>query len=149
MSKLRALGAGAAGACVLTLLHESVRRLHPHAPRMDVLGMRGISKVMGKIGMAPPPDDRLHGLALIGDIVSNSLYYSLVGDGDDDGVWLRGALLGLSAGIGGVFLPSPLGLGRQPSGRTPATQAMTIVWYLVGGLTAAAAARLLASSSSD
>ena len=147
MTKLQALGAGLVGACTLTLLHESARRLTPHAPRMDVMGMRAIAKSLSKIGMTPPSDDRLHRLALIGDLVSNSFYYSLIGVGDDDHVWRRGALLGLSAGISAVTLPRPLDLGRQPGERAPMTQIMTMAWYLAGGLAAAAASRCFSSAS--
>jgi hypothetical protein len=147
MAKWQALGSGAVGACVLTLLHESVRRRAPHAPRMDVIGMRALAQSMSKVNRTPPPDRRLHRMALVGDLVSNSLYYSMVGDGKDKGVWLRGALLGLNAGLGAVLLPSRIGLGRQPDEHTPTTQIMTVAWYLAGGLAAAAAAHLFAARS--
>ncbi|HEX5707289.1 MAG TPA: hypothetical protein VFX96_08335 [Pyrinomonadaceae bacterium] len=140
MSLLKALGGGLVGACALTLLHEVGRRVIPNAPRMDILGMRAIKKSLRAVGEDDPPVDlELHDLALLGDLVSNSAYYALVGVGGRRGVWERGALLGLAAGVGAVALPGPLGLGRSPSERTPQTQAMTIGWYLAGGLAAAAA----------
>jgi hypothetical protein len=111
---------------------------------MDVLGMRAIAKSMRGVGQEPPPDDELHALALAGDVAGNSLYYSLVGVGRPEGALLRGTILGLAAGVGAVLLPEPLGLGEAPSARTPQTKAMTIGWYLAGGLTAALAYRLLA-----
>jgi hypothetical protein len=89
----------------------------------------------------------LHGWALAGDLALNSLYYSLVGVGDREGAFQRGVLLGLAAGVGAVALPGPLGLGTGPSARTPATQAMTVAWYLVGGLAAAAAYRFAQQES--
>jgi hypothetical protein len=52
------------------------------------------------------------------------------------------------AGVGAVVLPGPLGLGRQPTNRARATQVMTVLWYLAGGLAAAAAARRLKPASS-
>ena len=90
-----------------------------------------------------PYDDELHYQALAGDIASNAAYYSLVGAGRPEGAELRGALLGLGAGLGSVVLPKYLGLDQNTSTRTPATAAMTIGLYLVGGLAAAAAYRLL------
>jgi hypothetical protein len=114
---------------------------------MDVLGMRAIARSMEALGQEPPPACRLHDLALVGDIVANSLYYSLVGVGRPEGAWLRGTLLGLAAGVGAVVLPRSLGLGAAPSKRTAATQAMTVGWYLFGGLAAAAAGRLLADEA--
>ena len=149
MVSVEALASGAAGAAALTLLHESVRRLIPHAPRMDVIGMRAIARSMRSVDQEPPPRDRLFRAALLGDLVSNALYYSLVGVRGGSRVWLRGALLGLSAGLGAACLPPLLGLGRQPGARFPATQAMTVGWYFAGGLAAAAASRLLASSTRD
>jgi hypothetical protein len=105
--------------------------------------MRVIAKSMRAVDQEPPADEQLHTLALAGDVFSNSIYYSLVGAGSSGGVWLRGTLLGLGAGIGAVVLPQPLGLGSGPSARTASTQAMTVGWYLAGGLAAAAAFQLL------
>jgi hypothetical protein len=114
---------------------------------MDVLGMRAIVKMVRTAGETPPPRGEQHTLALVGDIVANAAYYSLVGMGKPDSVWLRGALLGGAAGVGGVVLPEPMGFGSEPSARTRETQAMTVAWYTVGGLAAAAAYRLMTRSS--
>ena len=143
MNVLESLASGAAGACALTMIHETTRQYVADAPRMDVLGMRAIAKPMRALGQAPPTDGALHRAALAGDLVSNSLYYSLVGVGDPKGVWVRGAVLGLLAGLGGVFLPGPMGLGTAPSRRTPQTALMTVGYYLAGGLAAAAAYQCL------
>jgi hypothetical protein len=135
-SLLQALGSGLAGALVLNILHETVRHLRPaDAPRMDVLGKRGLRKLLRKADAPQPDEDTAYGLTMLGDLASNGLYYSLVGTGR--GVWLRGAALGLAAGVGGVMLPGPMGLGEGPSNRTPQTKAMTVAWYLVGGLATA------------
>ena len=143
----RTVATGIAGASTVTLIHESVRRLRPDAPRMDVLGMRGLGKVMRRVGYRPPRRDHLHTGALLGEIVSNGLYFSLVGAGRSERPWLRGALLGLAAGVGGVLLPPKMGLGSRPSRRTPQTKAMTVGWYLAGGLAAAAVYRALTNGS--
>ncbi|MFD1141568.1 hypothetical protein ACFQ4C_10635 [Larkinella insperata] len=143
----QSLGSGLAGAFVLTVLHESVRRVVPEAPRADLLGMRAIAKGLKAAGQQPPPDDKLHTLALGGDIVANTLYYSLVGLGGRENAWLLGSTLGAAAGVGAVALPGPMGLGTEPSARTPATAAMTIGWYLVGGLAAAAVYQLFGRSN--
>jgi len=143
MKLLKTLASGLAGALALTLLHETGRRVIPQAPRMDILGMRVIARTLDRFGQPPPARERLHAMALAGDVAGNALYYSLVGAGAGGGqLWLRGGLLGLLAGLGGVFLPSSLGLGSGPSGRTRQTQALTVLWYLVGGLVAAAAHRI-------
>ena len=131
-----ALVSGITGAVALTLTHETIRRYIPQAPRMDVLGMRAIARGLYHLNKRPPEEDKLFEYSIIGDLVSNSLYYTLTGTGHL--VWWRGTALGLAAGIGGVVLPGPLGLGKEPSGRTNATKAMTVGLYLLGGLVTAA-----------
>ena len=144
MSVLKATASGLIGACALTLIHETARRVLPDAPRMDVLGMRAIARGLRRLEQEPPPDDELHTLALAGDIFTNSLYYSLAGLGGARQAPVCGALLGLAAGAGAAVLPEPLGFGKTPSARTPATRAMTVAWYTAGGLAAGLAYRLLA-----
>jgi hypothetical protein len=140
---LKALGSGLVGACALTLIHETARRFIDDAPRMDVVGMRAISKAARAVDVEPPVP--LHEAALAGEVVSNSLYFSLVGAGGGRDAIRNGALLGLAAGLGAVFLPEPLGLGRQPTEDSPETQLMTVAWYLLGGLAAGAAYSAIAS----
>jgi hypothetical protein len=142
-----ALGGGLAGALSLTLLHEAARRVLPSAPRLDILGMRALAKSLRALEQPVPDQNRLHTAALIGDLISNTMYYSLVGAGEGAHARRRGALLGLAAGIGAVVLPVPLGLGRGPSRRTVATQMMTIGWYLAGGLVAGMVAESLSEPS--
>lgn len=144
MKTLQALAGGFAGACVLTLVHQAARKITDKAPRADVLGMRALNKAIRKADWQSPPDDRLYKWALMGDMVANSAYYSLVNVGDENRTWLRGSLLGLGAGLGALALPGPMGLGTRPTNRTRATQAMTVAWYLLGGLAAAAASQALA-----
>lgn len=143
-SVLQALGSGLAGAVAVTLIHETARRFIPNAPRMDVLGMRAIARGLYKMDEQPPEGKELFKWSIVGDLVSNSLYYSLAGTGQQP--WVKGVLLGAAAGLGGVALPGPLGLGTEPSGRTPQTKAMTVAWYLIGGLVTAAVAQAISKN---
>lgn len=144
-SVLQALGSGLAGAIAVTIIHETARRFIPNAPRMDVLGMRAIAKGMYKMDEQPPEADELFKWSIIGDLVSNTLYYSFVATGQQP--WVKGVLLGSLAGIGGVALPGPMGLGEEPSGRTPQTKIMTVAWYLLGGLVTAATTQAFSSAN--
>ena len=142
MTLFRSLAAGFAGAIALTVLHETARRLRPQdAPRMDVLGERGLRKILSLEDLPQPDAATAYRATMLGDILSNGLYYSLVGGGKHG--LERGAVLGALAGAGGVLLPGPLGLGTAPSNRTPQTQAMTVAWYTIGGLVAGTVARAL------
>ena len=140
---LKSLASGAVGAATLTAVHETARRVLPNAPRMDTLGRRGLVKTAEAVGVEPPSGENLQSAALGMDLLSNSVYYALVGAGGTSHPWLRGGVLGALAGLGAVALPPVLGLGRAPRGLTRDTQAMTVAWYLIGGLAAAAAYRAL------
>ena len=147
MRASEAIISGAVGAGFLTGLHETARQFIPHAPRVDVLGMRAIAMSLRAVDQTPPPRAQLYWLAMVGDLVSNALYYSLVGFGDSKQIWRRGILLGAAAGLGAVVLPRPMGLGRQPDQQTPMTQIMTFTWYFLGGIVAAATAKRFASAT--
>ena len=140
---LKELTSGLIGAAALSAVHEAVRRLLPHAPRMDVIGTRALRRPIVAAGYQPPHYNTLHAAALAGDLLLNSLFYSLAAAGSRETALRRGLLLGLAAGAGAVALPPLLGLGRQPHRKTPATELLTVAWYTLGGLAAAEAARVL------
>ncbi|MDQ6814355.1 MAG: hypothetical protein M3040_11500 [Bacteroidota bacterium] len=138
-----AIGGGFAGAAALTLLHESVRRSNKDAPRMDKIGMEAISKSLKAIDVSVPEEDNLFKITMAGDIISNSLFYSLAAIGSEKKIIVRGALLGLAAGLGAVYLPKPLGLDESPSNRTAETKLMTVGYYFIGGVIASLTTKLL------
>ena len=70
---LKELTSGLIGAAALSVVHETVRRLFPHAPRMDVIGTRALSRPIRATGHTPPHWNRLHQYALAGDVVSNCI----------------------------------------------------------------------------
>lgn len=142
MKASAALISGLAGALSVTLVHEIVKRIDPKAPRMDLLGMNAISKMMVKAGETPPRRRELFLYTMAGDIIANSLYYSLAGVGYKK-PWIKGSVLGTLAGIGGVLLPKPMGLNPAYSARTTATKAMTVGLYLLGGLVTSAIIKVL------
>lgn len=132
----RWLLSGLAGAVVVTVLHEMLKRSTANAPRLDTLGMRGVSRVIVAVGQAPPPEPVLFGTALGSELAANASYYGLVGSAANP--VLAGAALGAAAGVGSVFLPERMGLGRQPTRRTPQTSVMAVALYTAGGLAAGA-----------
>ncbi|HUQ97478.1 MAG TPA: hypothetical protein VM010_07425 [Chitinophagaceae bacterium] len=129
---------GLAGAAALTLLHEGIKQVDSKAPRMDLLGMNALSKILRGLGKTPPPEDRLYVYTMAGDLISNALYYSLAGMGNKKTILEKGAALGIAAGLGAIFLPKPLHLNEQYSNRTTHTQIMTVAYYLIGSLIASA-----------
>lgn len=143
MKPASAIRGGIVGAVVLTLIHETLRRVTRTAPRMDKLGMEAIAKTLNNVDAGVPEEATLFKITMAGDIVSNSLYYSLAGIGDSKHSIISGSLIGLFAGIGGVYLPRPLGLNTAPSNRTDQTRLLTIALYTTGGLVAGLAGKII------
>ena len=108
------------------------------APRMDVVGMRMLARDKETVGTPA-----LNNLALAGDLVFNSAYYSMAT------TWMRGAALGIVAGVGALVLPRKLGLGDPPKSELLSNQVMTVAWYVLGGLAAAWTAKCLAEKRAD
>src|SRR5205085_7599229 len=75
MKLLSAIGGGVAGAAVLTVLHETVRRFNTDAPRMDKLGMEAISNTLEKANIDLPGEKQLFEITMAADMISNSSYY--------------------------------------------------------------------------
>ena len=132
--------AGMVGALAVTAVHQVARRVTLDAPRMDVLGERALTRGAHMAELPVPSRSTLHRAALAGDIVFNSAYYSLASS------WTRGLALGLAAGVGALVLPQRMGLGDAPRSERLSNQVMTVAWYVVGGLAAAATSRRLAAS---
>jgi hypothetical protein len=142
MKFVKALASGLVGAMALTLINETARKAVPKAPHTERLGMRYMAKKFRAVEKQPPDKRSLYWLAFGDELLSNTLYFSTVAAGSPKTAWVRGALLGLGGGIGAVVLPPKLGLDKEPTARTRETQAMTVGWYLLGGLAAAAAYNL-------
>ena len=145
MKPLTALGGGLAGAVAVTLINESVKKIIPQAPRLDLLGMNAVSKGLKFVGKAPSSEKKLFVMALVGDLVTNAIYYSAAGVGREKNLWLRSSLLGLAAGIGAVALPGPLGLEEKHTNKSMATKLMTIGIYVAGSIFTPAIIKLIAS----
>lgn len=131
----KGLIAGAAGATVLTALHEIAHRTTGERPNLDTLGVRSMKKFLDI------PADRQ--TALGGDLVANTMYYGMVGTFGAGPAPFAGALLGLAAGMGSVVLPEPLGLGSDTTNISHRTEWMSVGMYLAGGLVAGMVYRAL------
>ncbi|MGN6617420.1 MAG: hypothetical protein ACTHJ5_09610 [Ilyomonas sp.] len=138
MKLLPALQAGLAGAGALTVIHQYLQKTDEDAPRMDLLGMNALAKLLNKPFEEIKHDEDAYNLTLLGDLVLNSLYYSLVSIGKRKSTFFRGTLLGLLAGAGAVILPKYLNLNPAYSNRTTITKAETIGLYLIAGIIASA-----------
>jgi hypothetical protein len=143
MDTLSSLVGGAAGAAVLTAVHQAAQKVVGHAPRVDVVGRRAIAGPIKAMGYEPPHGQRLQQAALAGDLISNSAYYAMLGLSSREHLWRNALAMGVAAGVGAVVLPPVLGLGSKPTARTGATAGMTVAWYTLGALAAAGVMRAM------
>jgi hypothetical protein len=144
-----AVAGGLAGTLTVASIHEALKRVTSNAPRMDLLDMALIQKGLKSINKEVPGEDVLERWAVGGELFCDTAYYSLAGLGGKKGLWLRGTLLGLVAGVTAVVLPKPLGLPQYPSQKTLGTELMTIGLYLIGGLVAAAITHVVAEAQGN
>jgi hypothetical protein len=144
-SLTQALGAGFAGAAVLTLAHETLRRFRSDAPRMDVVGGRALSAIWRRAGGRPPRGKNLYMATLAADLLSNTAYFAGFLLGRPRFPFVRQTAAGLAAGLGALVLPPILRLGFAPGSYRRKNRFFTIGIYLLGGLVAAAAYRSAAA----
>ena len=129
---------GLAGAAAVTAVNESVRQFVPQAPHLQLLGIQAVRKMFIKSEEPVPDQDTQYGIAMSGELMANASYYSLAGTSTT-----RGVLLGLAAGLGGIFLPEKMGLSEAPTSRSLTTEIMTVGYYVLGGIVAAKTAKSL------
>lgn len=143
MKLLNSLAGGLAGAVSMTILHELTRKLAPAtAPRLDKLETQATARLLENSGLHSLTQPGLNKTALAGDIIGNTLYYSLAGTKINKAM-STGGLLGLSAGIGALQLPGILGLGNRHTNNSPKQRWLTIGLYVAGGLIAAGVTKWL------
>jgi len=147
MSKLKNLIAGLAGAVALNILHETLKKQSPNRPRIDLLGEDALQKTLGYFGTQIESRDHLYKATLAGDIVSNSLYYSLIGSNKAKYLWPKVVVMGLSAGIGAITLPKPMGLDETPVTKNNEVRVLTVAYYLVGAIVTGTVLELLRKTS--
>lgn len=133
--KYSSLISGLAGSLALTILHETLRKNVPLAPRMDLMGEEGMAKVLSAIGVPVPSEPQLFNVTMGSDIVGNAGYYALVATTPKHSI-IAGTVLGIAAGVGALTLPEKLGLNKEYSNATKKTQLLTLAIYLFGGLVA-------------
>jgi hypothetical protein len=143
-----AMVSGLTGALVLTAIHEGVRQVRRDAPRMDLVGRRGLARLLRKLDLQRLSDREMYLLTLAGDISSNALYYAALLTKPEAHVFRRAALGGGLAGAGALVLPTVLDLGESPREQRVSTRVMTVAWYTLGALAGAIASRLLTRTAS-
>ena len=134
MGLIKNLTAGLIGSIALNILHETLRKNETNVPKINLLGEEALNKTLVAIGKPPINDpEELYSTTLKADLISNTFYYSLIG-GKTKYIWPKAIFFGLSAGIGALKLPQPLGLDPTPVAKTDQMKALTVGYYLFGAL---------------
>jgi hypothetical protein len=143
---MKKLLGGLAGALALNLIHETYRRFDNKAPRVELIGEEALTNIVEATGNEAPTGSRLYAATLVGDVLSNALYFSLIGIGNRKNLITRGAVFGAAAGAGAIIFTEDMGLKDAPINRFSRTKVLTVSWYLIGGLVAAASIKALSKN---
>jgi hypothetical protein len=133
MKILNALIAGLAGAVVVTIAHELIRKNDPDAPRLDLLGEEALGKVIRATGADVPVKAKLYAPALTADVLSNAFYYGLSTVRAKNPL-MAGLFAGASAGLGAIKLPRRLGLDLSHTDGSTHKKGVTMGLYTLGGI---------------
>lgn len=135
--KFRNILAGLAGATALNLLHEGLKHTNLESPRVDLLGEEALQKTAHYFGTEINDQNQLYGATLAGDVISNTIYYSMIGSSKPMYIWAKALSLGLMAGLGAIKLPQPMGLDESVVADTRQKQVLTVGYYIFGALVTA------------
>lgn len=147
MNFAKSIIAGFAGAAALNILHESVRKFDREAPRMDLVGEEVVKKSAEAMKIEPPAGNKLYGITLAGDMVTNASYFAAIGMGGRKFILLRAIGAGISAGIAAIKAPKPMGLNEKHVANTDKREIMTVAYYVFGALVTAGVLTMLGKKS--
>lgn len=142
MKLISSVAGGLAGALSVRLMQDILRRIDPTAPRLDLLRKQAAFKIADKINGAPVESVKVNRYCAAGDIIGNTLYFSLTAAAGKRAL-PAGSILGLGMGAGALTLPAKLGLNSYFVAGTRKRKLMTMGMYLLGGLVAASVSRCL------
>jgi hypothetical protein len=142
MRWIRNMAAGLIGSTALNILHEVVRKNARNVPQINLVGAEAVNKTLSEFGRPINDPDDLHKVTLELDLISNAAYYSVIG-GNGKYIWPKAIVMGLSAGIGALQLPKPMGLDPTPVNETRQKQVLTVGYYLFGAVVTALALKTI------
>ena|SRR6218665_1257291 len=117
--------AGLCGAIALNILHETIRKNFDNVPHINEVGEEALIKMTDGTAVEIKGEKTLYAATLVGDIVSNGLYYATTATSHN-------ITSGLLAGAGAIALPKQMGLNDAPVAETYKKKAMTVGYYLFG-----------------
>ncbi|CAD7798343.1 hypothetical protein CHRY9390_00322 [Chryseobacterium aquaeductus] len=119
--------AGFAGAIALNILHETIRKNFDNVPEINKLGEEALLKMTDNTPINITGENNLYAATLVGDIVSNGMYYATTATKSN-------LTSGLLAGVGAIVLPKKMGLNENPVASNNKKKIMTVGYYVFGAL---------------
>ena len=119
--------AGLGGAIALNILHETIRKNFDNVPKINEVGEEALLKITDNTPINITGEKTLYATTLVGDIVSNGMYYATTATKND-------LASGLLAGAGAILLPKRMGLNDEPVAGSNKKKAMTVGYYIFGAL---------------
>lgn len=129
MKLLSSLAGGIAGACVVTLLHEVVKKIDKNAPRVDLLD----KEVSNNWHDLDEGERKLFLEEIAGNLAANSVYFTIASLNDKHAATPDGAQ-GVMAELSSVYAPGlKNALNVKGEGSGDKMRALTVAYYFVGG----------------
>lgn len=119
--------AGLGGAIALNILHETIRKNFSNVPHINELGEEALLKATENTAINFTGKNELYAATLVGDILSNGIYYATTATNHN-------VLSGLAAGLGAIGLPDKMGLNDEPVAANNKKKLMTVGYYLFGAI---------------
>ena len=137
MKLVSSIAGGFAGACVVTLLNQIIKKFDKGAPRIDLLGQEVAAEMHEAVGSDVPAKSQLYKEALAGDLLSNTIYFSIAGANNKQ-TEVQGGIQGVFAGLSAVYAPGlSNALNAKHTGETDKKKILTMAYYFIGGVVAA------------
>ena len=127
---------------LLAIIQKIVRMIDGKAPRIDELGKHHIAKLADKADMNVPEQDILELIDTTSEKIGDKIA-ALLGKSDGDNLILKGAAMGLTAGVGVVLLPGHHEYFEVGRADTTRNKLITVGIYMAGGIAAALISRQL------
>ena len=121
--------AGFGGAIALSMLHEYVKKNMNEVPEFDEVGEEAIDKSLEKVNLQVKDPDKLYNTTVVGDVLTNGLYYAFT-------PFKFNTMIGALGGLGAIVIPKKLGLDNTPVAGTDKKKMMTIGYYIFGAMVA-------------
>lgn len=143
MKFISSIAGGFAGACVVTLLNQVIKKYDKGAPRIDLLGQEVAAEAHHALDSNLPSQQTLYKQALAGDLLSNTIYFSIAG-ANDKHPEVQGGMQGVLAGLSAVYAPGlSNALNAKHTGETDKKKILTTAYYFIGGIVAAKVMKLV------